>query len=1265
MRRRPLQESWIAFGVRYRFAVIFLVVLLFVAGLVFSPFEGPAGGLPRDPVPVDAIPDIGENQQIVVTRWEGRSPAEVERYVTWPLSSLLNGVKSVRSVRGLSMFGDSFIYVIFEDEVPFYEARTRLLEKLATIGSGILPEGVKPALGPDATGLGQIFWYSLQAIDEQGRPAPGWDAVELRRLQEYRIKPMLAGVHGVSEVSSIGGTLPEYVVELDPEKLRIHGVSVAQVAAALEKLNADVTGRDMEINGVEYILQGRFQAGSANEIAAIPVRTGDGTALPLSALGRVSLSPRERRGILNIDGREAVGGIVVASHGADPRATIEGVKAKIREMQSFLPEKRLPDGRISRVTIVPFYDRTTLIRETIGTLKTALRDEILVTSIVILFLILNIRGSMIISLILPAGVLFTFIFMKILRIDANILSLGGIAIAIGTMVDTGIIVFDSVNRRMREHPGEDVPTSVIAGTGQVAGAILTSVMTTMVAFLPVLFLSSSEGKLFRPLAITKTAAIFSAFVLSVYVVPVVICMVYPRFTFLRTIRVPSFLRSPLAEKAGAWGFRLLVYGLAVALTAGFGRIWMPLGPNVSTGGNVVFTAVLILGMLLFYKAFHLGYERILRLALSYRLPFAVIALSSLAMGFFAWRGYRSVFPVTGGLTRRLDANFPGLQSEFMPQLDEGTFLLMPSLMPHASIGEVDLVLRLQGSAISGIPEVKTVAGKAGRADSALDPAPLSMIETIITLKPEYLEDDGEIGRYAVDPEKTDLFRDPEGNPVPGPDGKPYVVQGKFLRTADGKLMADPHGQPFRIWRPPRDPALNPGRPAWPGIRRPFDIWDQIMQKAAMPQVTAAPFLQPISARIVMLQTGMRSRLGIKVYGNSPHEVEEGALRLAEFLKTLDYVRAESVNVDRAEGKPQILLVPKSEVLASYGINPGRFLEQAAMAIGGFTVSTVNVGRESIPVTVRFAREFRDSPGALGDLLVTVGAYSVPLREVARVEYAGGPAMIRSEGGFPVSYVTFENSRHFEGRVLELLEKDLARARQSGKLNLPGGTSLEPAGTFLDQRRAEQRLRLIIPLSLAIILLILYFQFRDIAVVLIVLSGVVVAAAGGFILLWLFGREGFLDFTVYGRNLRDVFQIRPVSLSVSVWVGFLALAGIATDDGVVMASRIGQLLAEQPPQNRAGIRERIVQAGRQRIRGCISTTATTVLALLPVLTSSGRGSDLMIPMAIPVFGGMMLEIFTMLVVPVLYSLLLEMRLAFSPNPAGGASAKADPVANGDL
>ncbi|MBU1244441.1 efflux RND transporter permease subunit, partial [Myxococcota bacterium] len=1239
MKRRSLQEKLISFGIRYRYAVVVLVAAAFVAGLVFSPFESPIESLPRDPLSVDAIPDIGENQQIVVTRWEGRSPAEVEQYVTWPLSNLLTGVKSVKSVRGLSMFGDSFIYVIFEEDVPFYESRTRLLEKLATIGSGVIPAGLKPSLGPDATGLGQIFWYSLQARDEQGQPAPGWDAVELRTIQEYHVKPMLTSVSGVSEVSSIGGNLPEYAVDLDPDKLRIHGVTVEQVAAALASMNVDVTGRNIEINGVEYILQGRFQAASAAEIAAVPVRSEDGTSLPVSALGRVSFSARERRGILNIDGRDAVGGIIVAAYGADPLSTINGVKAKIREMRSFLPEKKLPDGRISRVTIVPFYDRTTLIQETIGTLKTALRDEILVTSIVILFLIINIRGSVIISLILPASVLITFIFMKILRVDANILSLGGIAIAIGTMVDTGIIVFDSVNRRLREHPDEGLEKSVITGTGQVAGAILTSVLTTMVAFLPVLFLSSSEGKLFRPLAITKTAAIFSAFLLSVYVVPVVIYMAYPQGGFPQLARALSFLRTRRASAAVALGFKVVAYGLALALVVWFGRIWMPLGLGVSGLHNVIFTAVLLLGMLGFYKAFHLNYERILRLALSFRLPFAVIALSILAMGFFAWRGYRSVLPVSGELTRRLDANFPGIQSEFMPQLDEGSFLFMPSLMPHASIGEVDRVLRAQGLAIAGIPEVETAAGKAGRADSALDPAPLSMIETIITLKTEYLESKGIIERYAVNADETDLFRDPSGKPVPDPEGKPYLVSGKYSRTADGSLIPDPDGRPFRIWRLPLDPDLNPGRAAWPGIRRSADIWEQITQKAGMPQVTSAPILQPISARTVMLQTGMRSRLGIKVYGSSPHAVENAALLLAEFLKKLDYIRAESVNVDRAEGKPQLTIEPKIDVLASYGVNPGRFLEEVAMAIGGMTATTVNLGKERIPVTVRFAREYRDNPEALRDLIVTVGSRNVPLREVAELVYVSGPAMIRSEGGFPVSYVTFENSRYSEGRILTLLEDDLARARQSGKLKLPDGSGLELAGTFIDQRRAEKRLMLIVPLSLLIILLILYFQFRDRLVVLIVLSGVVVAAAGGFILLWLFSQGWFMDFSVYGRNMRDVFQIHPVNLSVAVWVGFLALAGIATDDGVVMASRIVQLLKSHPPQSRDEIRELIVRAGNQRIRGCISTTATTVLALLPVLSSSGRGSDLMIPMAIPVFGGMIFEIFTMLVVPFLYTLLL--------------------------
>ncbi len=743
-----------------------------------------------------------------------------------------------------------------------------------------------------------------------------------------------------------------------------------------------------------------------------------------------------------------------------------------------------------------------------------------------------------------------------------------------------------------------------------------------------------------------------------YVVPVVIYMAFPRGGLSRFGRLSAFLRTARAAKAIGLGFKFLAYGLALTLIMWFGRIWMPLGLGVSTFHNVVFTSALLLGMLGFYKAFHLNYERILRLSLSFRLPFAVLALSMLAMGLFAWRGYREVFPVSGELTRRLDANFPGIESEFMPQLDEGSFLFMPSLMPHASIGEVDRVLRTQGLAISSIPEVETAAGKAGRADSAMDPAPLTMIETIVTLKPEYLERDGDIERYAVVENGTDLFRDPAGTPVAAPDGKTYTVDVKFRRDAAGNLIPDADGKPFRVWRMPRDPARNPGSPAWPGIRRSADIWQQITEKATMPQVTSAPILQPISARTVMLQTGMRSRLGIKVYGKNTHAVETAALRLAEHLKKLDYLRADSVNVDRAEGKPQLTIEPKVEVLASYGVNPGRFLEDTAMAIGGMTAGTVNIGQERIPVTVRLAREYRDNPEALKNLIVAVGSRNVPLQEVAEVNYVSGPAMIRSEGGFPVSYVTFENSRYSEGRILELLEADLAAARKSGELALPAGSGMELAGTFMDQRRAEKRLKMIIPLSLLSILLILYFQFRDPVVVLIVLSGVVVAGAGGFILLWLFGQGWFLDFSVFGRNMRDVFQVHPVNLSVAVWVGFLALAGIATDDGVVMASRIIQLLKNHHPENHDEIRELIVRAGNQRIRGCISTTATTVLALLPVLSSSGRGSDLMIPMAIPVFGGMVFEIFTMLIVPYLYSMLLEFRLFFSRKPAPVPAAPAE-------
>ncbi len=546
----------------------------------------------------------------------------------------------------------------------------------------------------------------------------------------------------------------------------------------------------------------------------------------------------------------------------------------------------------------------------------------------------------------------------------------------------------------------------------------------------------------------------------------------------------------------------------------------------------------------------------------------------------------------------------------------------------------------------GVPEVDSVVGKLGRAETSLDPAPISMFETVINYKPQYIIDrDGHRQTFRFDRSEIDYVRDENGRPLPAPDGAPYQIMGRFERDDEGDLIPDPNGMPFRMWRPPLDPKLNAGRKAWKGIKKPDDIWDTLLKAVAIPGTTSAPRLQPIAARIVMLQSGMRAPMGVKVKGPDLDTIEQVGLQIEKFLKQVPSVEPLAVLADRIVGKPYLEIDFNREEIARYGLTIGRVQEEVEVAIGGKRLSTTVEGRERYPVRVRYMRELRDSIESLARILISApSGVQIPITQLAEVKYVRGPQAIKSEDTFLIGYVIFDKKPGYaEVNVVEDCKRHLEAKIASGEFDLPKGVSYKFAGTYENQVRAEEKLMIVLPLALFLIFIILYLQFKSVPTTLLVFCGIGVAWSGGFIMIWLYAQPWFLDFAVFGTSMRDLFQVHPINLSVAIWVGFLALFGIASDDGVVIATFLDESFAGRKTTTKKQIREATIAAGKRRVRPCLMTTATTVLALIPVLTSTGRGSDIMVPMAIPSFGGMTIEVITMLVVPVLYCWVKEIKL----------------------
>ena len=996
-------------------------MLVVVWGISTSPFNWHGGIIPRNPIPVDAIPDIGDNQQIVATEWMGRSPKDIQDQITYPLTTSLLGIPEVKSIRSSSMFGMSFIYIIFDDNIEFYWSRSRILEKLNSLPPGTLPEGVQPALDPDATALGQIYWYTLEGRDPAtGKPTGGWNAEELRTIQDYYIKYSLSAAEGVSEVASAEGFVKEYQVELNPDAMRAFNVSVMDIMGAIKKSNLDIGAETMEINKVEYLIRG------------------------LGYIKDVS----------------------------DLEKAVVFVESIIRYME-------MPENRGVR------------------------------------------KGKAMVNLIYKA-------------------------------------------------------------VSEVSGAIATAMITTIVSFLPVFAMEAQEGKMFSPLAYTKTYALASAFVLGLILLPTLSYILF-------SVRIDS-KRIRSWKKPGISNYINIGIALVVA-TYFLAEEWLPMGPQKGIIVNLLFVTGCIAIILALLWLLVIYYERILRWCLNNRWKFMLLPIATILCGILIWKR---------------------IGQEFMPSLNEGSFLLMPTSMPHTGIEQNLNYIEALDKRLAAIPEVETAIGKWGRVNSALDPAPAQMFENTINYRPEYiLNEDGKRERFKVNRKGKYLLR----------NGGTYNPADGFRLIPADSLIPDRKGDYFRQWRPE--------------IKNTDDIWQQIVNVTHLPGLTSAPKLQPIEARLVMLSTGMRAPMGLKIYGPDLETIEQSGKAIEQALKDVPSVIPSSVFYDRAVGAPYLEIKLNRDNMARYGVNVEDLQEILSAAVGGMILTKTVEGRERFPVRLRYARELRDNPEALSMLLVpTATGAQIPLKELADIEYARGAQMIQSENTFLVGYVIFDKKQgKAEVDVVKEATKVIEGKIQNGELKLTKGVSYKFAGNYEQQERATARLMIVVPLALLIVLLVLYFQFKTLTASLIHFSGVFVAFAGGFILLWLYGQDWFMNFSLAGVNMRDLFQMHTINLSVAVWVGFIALFGVATDDGVLMGTYIHHVFLEKDPQTRHAIREAVVTAGLKRVRPAAMTTATTLVALLPVLTSTGKGADIMVPMAIPTFGGMLIQSMTMFVVPV--------------------------------
>jgi len=978
--------------------------------------------------PLDAIPDLSDVQVIVFTEWPGQSPDLVEDQITYPVSSALLAAPRVRFVRGQSFFGLSFVYAIFEDGTDMYWARTRVLEYLNEVQAR-LPAGVTPTLGPDATGVGWVFQYAL--VDRSGRH----DLQQLRSLQDWDLRYALESVPGVAEVASVGGFVKQYQVHLDPNKLAAHGIPVRRVVEAVRAANDQVGGRVIEIAGHEQVVRGRGYVDSREDLELAPLAVGaDGAPIHVKDVAEVKIGPDLRRGVAELDGEgEVVGGIVVMRYGENALRVIDAVKERLRQV-----ERGLPEG----VELVVTYDRSGLIEASIDTLRETLLEEMIIVSLVIFLFLLHVRSALIPVVTLPLGVLLAFIPMYYQGLTINIMSLGGIAVAIGAMVDAAIIMIENIHKKLEGTASEDTGARrerVIEAMQEVGPSIFFSLLVITVSFMPVFTLQGVEGRLFKPLAYTKTYSMGFAAVLAVTLTPALAALL---------------VRGPIR-----------------------GAEWSPLDRWLVA-----------------------AYAPVVRLVVRFRWAALAVALVLMAGTVPVWLS---------------------LGSEFMPPLNEGAILYMPTAPPGMSITEAAHVLQDMDRKLRGFPEVERVFGKMGRARTATDPAPLGMVETVVLLKPRSAWREG--------------------------------------LTWDG-LIAE---------------------------------MDETLRYPGMPNV----WWMPIQTRTEMLSTGIRSQLGIKVFGDDLEQIEATAVAIERAVADVPGTR--SAFAERSTGGFFADIEVDRREAARHGLSVAEVNEIVRTAIGGMNIAETVEGRERYPINVRYAREFRDHPDALRRVrIATSTGAQIPLSQVARLDFTTGPPMVRSEDGRLVGFVFVD----LVGRPIADYVAD-ARAAVAEAVDLPAGTRLEWAGQFRYLERAKERMKLVVPLTLLVVVLLLYFHTRSWVETAIVLLAVPFSLVGAVWLLFA------LDY----------------NLSVAVWVGLIALAGLDAETGLVMLLYLKlahrRHLEAGSLRSAADLREAIVEGAAQRIRPKLMAVATTMLGLLPILWSTGTGADVMRRIAAPMVGGL--------------------------------------------
>jgi copper/silver efflux system protein len=999
-----------------------------------------AGALYVRSMPVDAIPDLSDVQVIVYTDYPGQAPQVVENQVTYPLVTALLGVPNTKVVRGQSMFSTSFVYVIFKEGTDLYWARSRVLERLNAVQSK-LPAGAKTELGPDATGVGWVYQYALDG--------PGYSPAQLRTIQDFQVRYALQGLPGVAEVASIGGFVRQYQVLLDPARLQALGVTAQQIVEAVRGANQDVGARTVEVAGSDYAIRGLGYFRGMDDIANVAVGAGPGgRPLRVGDVAQVTIGPDLRTGIAERNGQgEAVGGVVVMRAGANALDVVNRIKGKLAELAPSLPPG---------VTVVPTYDRTELIHRSIATLNRTLIEESLIVGLVCVLFLLHARSALVAIATLPLGILAALALIRWLGINANIMSLGGIAIAIGAMIDAAIVMIENLHKHMEHEPDRPHWERVLAASKEVGPALFVSLLIITLSFLPVFTLEDQEGRLFRPLALTKTFAMAAAAILSVTVVPVLM-------GFLVRGRVRPESANPVNRWA-AWAYRPV---LRWALEA---------------KAVVIIGAVVILGLTL--------------------IPFAALG------------------------------------TEFMPPLREGSLMYMPNTLPSVSLSQQRRLLRVQDSILMTFPEVESVWGKAGRANTATDWAPVSMVETTVNLKPPS-------------------------------EWRPGMTQDGLIAEMDRALR----------------------------ITGAVNSWTM-----------------PIKNRTDMLSTGIRTTLGIKIYGPDLEVIQRIGGEIEGALSGLRGTA--SIYAERSFGGRYLDIRPRAEALGRYGLTTGDVQDVLALALGGDQVTTTVEGRERFPVQVRYARDFRDTPEAIGRLLVSgKEGMQVPLAQVADIEFAPGAPMIRSENGYLNDLVSIDvRGRDVGGYVAE------AKEIVGREVTLPAGYRLAWSGQYEALERVKARLQVVVPLTLAVIALLLYLNFGSITETAIVMLSLPFALVGGVWAMWLLN----------------------YNLSIAVAVGFIALAGVAAETGVVMLLYLDQawdrISGDGRKPSRAELVEAIEYGAVNRLRPKLMTVAAIMLGLLPALWSHGTGAEVMQRIAAPMIGGMVTStVLTLIVIPVLYDL----------------------------